>query len=116
MLALVLWVVRLRWTLRTGAGDGGHRVLTKAIRVHGNAVEMLPICLLLMFGYELGGGSATLLHGAGILLVTGRLAHAQGLGSTLGASAGRMAGTGTVFIVIIVLASLILARHLSITA
>jgi uncharacterized protein len=115
VLALVVRVVLLRWTLRTGAGDGGHRELTKAIRVHGNAVEMLPICLLLMFAYELGGGSATLLHGAGILLVVGRLAHAQGLSRTLGASAGRMAGTTTVAIVIIVLASLILARNISIT-
>ena len=112
VLALVVRVVLLRWQLRAGQGDGGHRVLAKAIRVHGNAIEMLPMALLLMFAYELGGGSATLLHGAGLVLIAGRLAHAQGLSRTFGASAGRFAGTTTVAIVIIVLATKILLRNL----
>ncbi len=109
-MVLILRVVLLRWRLRAGEGDGGHRDLTKAIRVHGNAIETMPIALLTMFGYELGGGSATLLHGAGALLIVGRLAHAQGLSKTFGASAGRMAGTATVFIVVISFAVLILLR------
>lgn len=116
IIVLLARVVMLRWRLRAGEGDGGHRDLAKAIRVHGNAIETMPIALLLMFAYELGGGSATLLHGAGVLLIAGRLAHAQGLTKTFGASAGRMAGTSTVFIVIGVFASLILARHISFTS
>lgn len=107
-------MVRLRWRLRAGQGDGGDRDLAKAIRVHGNAIETMPIALLLMFGYELGGGSATLLHACGVLLIVGRLAHAQGLSKTFGASAGRIAGTTTLFTVVLVLAVLILSRHISV--
>ena len=114
VLALLLRVVALRWRLRVGEGDGGHRDLAKAIRVHGNAIETLPLALLLMFAYELGGGSATLLHAAGVLLIAGRLAHAQGLSKTFGASAGRIAGTATVITVMAVLAGLILAQHISV--
>ena len=111
---LIARVVLLRWQRRAGEGDGGHRDLAKAIRVHGNAIETMPIALLIMFAYELGGGSATLLHGCGLLLIAGRLAHAQGLSRTFGASAGRMAGTATVFTVVIGLAALILARHITV--
>ena len=110
VVVLIARVVMLRWRLRAGEGDGGHRDLAKAIRVHGNAIETMPIALLTMFAYELGGGSASLLHGCGILLIVGRLAHAQGLSKTFGASAGRMAGTATVFTVVIGLATLILLR------
>jgi uncharacterized membrane protein YecN with MAPEG domain len=108
IIALLARVVMLRWRLRAGEGDGGHRDLAKAIRVHGNAIETMPIALLLMFAYELGGGSASLLHAGGLLLIAGRLAHAQGLSKTFGASAGRFVGTTTVFTVVIVLATLIL--------
>lgn len=112
IVALIARVVALRWRLRAGEGDGGHRDLAKAIRVHGNAIETMPIALLLMFAYELGGGAATLLHACGILLIVGRLAHAQGLSKTFGASAGRMAGTVTVSAVVIGLAALILSSQL----
>ena len=112
VVVLLARVVRKRWRYRLGEGAGEHRDLAKAIRVHANAIETMPIALLLMVAYELGGGSATLLHGAGLLLVAGRLAHAQGLSRTFGASIGRITGTTTVFIVVGVLATLILLRNL----
>ena len=43
-------VVRLRMQYRIATGDGGSYELQTAIRVHGNAVEYLPIgCLLLLY-------------------------------------------------------------------
>ena len=110
--ALLLRVVQLRLRLRVGAGDGGHKELTKAIRVHANAIETQPIALLLMFGYELGGGDPKLLHACGVALIAGRLAHAYGLNRTLGGSIGRITGSTTVILVIGVLATLILSRSL----
>ena len=101
MLALAIRVIRLRWKLRVGLGDGGDKAMSRAIRVHGNAAEHVPIALILMLCAELGHASAMLLHGCGIVLVVSRVLHAMGLGRSAGASWGRMAGTiGTVGVVV----------------
>lgn len=110
VVVLVLRVVLMRWRYRVGEGAGEHRDLAKAIRVHANACETLPIALLLMYAYELGGGNPTLLHACGIALIVGRLAHAQGLSRTFGISIGRFGGTTTVIAVVLTLAPLILLR------
>ena len=54
LLALAARVIRLRWALKVGIGDGGERTLNRAIRVHGNAAEYVPIALVLMLVAELG--------------------------------------------------------------
>jgi uncharacterized membrane protein YecN with MAPEG domain len=110
ILLLMLRVVRLRWTRRVGIGDGGDKDLAKAIRVHGNAIETLPIALLLMLTYELGGGAPWLLHVCGSALLASRALHAAGLTRTAGASAGRMLGSILWATVVVVLASLTIAR------
>ena len=110
ILLLMLRVVRLRWTRRVGIGDGGDKDLAKAIRVHGNAIETMPIALLLMLTYELGGGAAWLLHVCGSALLASRVLHAAGLTRTAGASAGRMLGSTLWATVVVVLASLTIAR------
>lgn len=112
MLGLMLRVVQLRLTRRIGIGDGGDKELAKAIRVHGNATETLPIALLLMLVLELGGGSPTLLHVSGTTLLIGRLAHAWGLSRSSGASIGRQLGSLTWMAVVVVLALTILTRSL----
>ena len=109
-LALMLRVVRLRWTRRVGIGDGGDKDLAKAIRVHGNAIETLPIALLLMLGYELNGGLPWLLHVCGAMLLASRVLHATGLRRSLGTSAGRMLGSILWAAVVVVLSILIIAR------
>ncbi len=104
VLALALRVIVLRWSTRTGIGDGGDRGVARAIRVHGNAVEYVPLALILMLVAELGGASAALIHGCGIALVVARVAHAFGLARSAGASPGRLFGTTATFGVIVVLA------------
>lgn len=94
LLGLVARVVWCRRTARIGLGTGGDPVLSVAVRAHGNAVETLPIALLLLLLLELNGASQWLLHGFGILVIGSRLAHAEGLlrhGG--GASHGRFYGT-----------------------
>src|SRR5512147_947891 len=93
VLALALRVIVLRWSTKTGLGDGGDRRLSRAIRVHGNAVEYVPLALVLMLIAELGGAGSVLLNGCGIALVAARIAHAYGLARTSGTSAGRLLGT-----------------------
>ena len=112
VLALALRVIALRWSTKTGLGDGGDRGLARAIRVHGNAIEYVPLALILMLIAELGGANHALIHGCGIALVAARIAHAFGLARSAGASPGRMVGTTVTFVVIAVLAAAALAAYL----
>ncbi|MFO1314085.1 MAG: MAPEG family protein [Burkholderiales bacterium] len=104
LLALAARVIRLRWSLRVGTGDGGDRALNRAIRVHGNAAEYVPIALVLLLVAEIDRASPALLHACGGVLVAARLLHAIGLSRTTGVSWQRMAGTTGTAAVIAVLA------------
>ena len=94
---LVAVVVSLRRSLRIGLGDGGNRDLARAIRVHGNAIESIPLFLVLLGVYELNGGHANVLHFFGAVYFLSRVLHAWGLFSSSGVSLGRFSGTfGTI--------------------
>ena len=66
-------VVRLRTQYHVGYGDGGFSELQVAIRVHGNAVEYVPIGLILLLFMEMNGAQTWMVHvvadGAGQPLV-----------------------------------------------
>ncbi len=108
ILGLMLRVVILRNTRRVGLGDGGDKDLLKAIRIHGNAIETMPIALVLMLAYELGGGLPWLLHVCGTTLLASRALHASGIRRTSGASLGRVLGSTLWAIVVITLAVLLI--------
>ncbi|MGD8573855.1 MAG: MAPEG family protein, partial [Gammaproteobacteria bacterium] len=98
LLALLILGLAARVSLgrerhRVGLGDGGHRSLERRIRTHANAVENLPLALVLMLVAELNGATALWLHGAGIGLIAGRLLHAWGLSRSSGQTFGRFVGT-----------------------
>ena len=112
VLAFAARVIVLRWSTKTGLGDGGDRRLARAIRIHGNAIEFVPIALILMLAAELSGAAAPLLHGCGIALVAARISHALGLSRTAGTSAGRMLGVIATIAVILVLAWVDIAAFL----
>ena len=98
---LMLAVIKLRRSLRIGLGDGGNRDLQQAIRAHGNAIESVPIFLLMFLTDELNHGSATLLHVFGTAFLTARVLHAWGMYSSGGASIGRVIGTvGTISLLV----------------
>ena len=63
-------------------GEGEQRELIKAIRVHANSIEYIPIGIVLLALLELQGAPGWLLHLGGLMLLGGRLLHAYGLGST----------------------------------
>ena len=76
---LTMNVVKLRRAHKVRLGDGGVPQLLTAIRAHSNAVEYIPIALILMLLLELAKIPVLALHVAGIALLTGRLLHAKGL-------------------------------------
>jgi uncharacterized membrane protein YecN with MAPEG domain len=90
---LGLRVVQFRFRNRIGLGDGGDPTLQRRVRVHANAVENLPLALLLLGGMELNGYSPALVHGFGATLFVSRVAHAWGLSHSGGTSKGRFLGT-----------------------
>lgn len=104
VVVLMLRVVALRWRYRVGIGTGEQHELGRAIRAHGNAVETVPLALVLMLLVELGPASATALHAAGATLVVARVVHALGLSRYAGVSWGRTVGTVLTVGVIVYLA------------
>lgn len=71
-------VVRLRMQYRVAYGDGGFSELQSAIRIHGNAVEYIPVALVLLLFMEMNGAETWMVHICGILLIAGRLMHYYG--------------------------------------
>ena len=102
LMVLSARVMRLRGRHKVGIGDGGHSDLALAIRVQANFVEYVPIALLLLLCLDLVGDAKWIVHVLGILLIVGRVLHAQGLSHSEGESFGRAAGTGLTFLVLIV--------------
>ncbi|WP_435105141.1 MAPEG family protein [Arhodomonas sp. AD133] len=80
--ALSVRTLRLRHRLRIPVGDGGNQTLLRAMRVHSNFAEYVPLTLLLIFMLEAAGGPGALVHGFGVCLVVGRLVHAYGVSRT----------------------------------
>lgn len=76
---LALSVIKLRRKKRISVGDGGNEELQLAIRAHSNAVECIPIILLLLLTLELNGAPKILIHIFGATLLIGRILHAMGL-------------------------------------
>ena len=101
---LMLAVIKLRRSLRVGLGDGGNRDLQQAIRAHGNAVECVPIFLVMLAAFELNRGSVMLLHVFGAAFLMVRVLHAWGLYSSNGASPGRLIGTAGTIVLLAALA------------
>ena len=80
---LIVWlslnVIKKRREHKVSLGDGGHDDLGNAIAAHANAIEYIPIALLLLFALEYNGANSMVLHGLGLLLVSGRLLHGLGM-------------------------------------
>lgn len=77
--ALTVQVIRFRRQYQVALGDGGHAALGRAIRVHANFVEYVPLALLLLFFAEYQGLSGGLVHLLGATLLLGRVLHAYGV-------------------------------------
>lgn len=108
VLVLAIRVILLRRRKRIGLGDGGDSELGCAIRAHANALENLPLALLLLVLLELAGASSLAIHAYGGTLLFARLWHCVGLSGSAGTSAGRLYGTALTWLVIIGLSAQVL--------
>lgn len=92
ILALALLVVRARRRHKVQLGDGGNPELLRAQRAHGNAIEYVPLILILLLTLAGLKASLVVVHVIGGLLTFGRLLHAIGLSRSSGVSIGRAGG------------------------
>ncbi len=76
---LTLSVIKLRRKHKIIIGDGENQELQLAIRTHSNAVEYIPIALMLLLTLELNKAPEILIHVLGITLLIGRTLHALAL-------------------------------------
>lgn len=74
--------MRLRRRLKIAIGDAGNQLMLRAIRVHANFAEYVPLSLILIFLVESQGANALLVHALGIALLAGRASHAFGVSQT----------------------------------
>ena len=102
-IALSINIIRLRFKLKVGLGDGGERPLIKATRIHGNFAEYIPLALILLASFELSGADSQWVHLFGGVLLLSRISHAIGLSKSIGTSMPRVIGTISMFIVLLVL-------------
>jgi uncharacterized protein len=107
-IVLTIRVIVHRRSALIGIGDGGDKVLTRRIRVHGNFAENAPFALALLILLPMTGASVWVVHAVGGLFLAGRLAHAYGFSHSAGSSVGRVAGMVMTFTALLVGASALL--------
>ncbi len=78
-LVLSFRIIGLRRTLKVALGSAGDKALERAIRVHGNFNEYVPLAALLLVVLELKAAHPLVLHGLGAALLAGRILHAYGM-------------------------------------
>ena len=113
LIVLAALVVRARWATRTALGTGADPRMERAVRVHANFVEYVPLALLLLLLAEVNGVAAGALHAAGIVLLASRVLHAWGLSRHSARSFGRFWGTLGTWVTILALAVALLMATLA---
>lgn len=114
IIALAVNVMRQRGKHRVSLGHADIPEVERAMRMHGNAVEYLPIALLLMAFYEMERGLPLVLHLSGIALILGRLFHVWGIAAPNSIGSGRSIGVGLTLLAMIVLIALLLIKSVQI--
>lgn len=108
ILVLAFRVSLLRMRYRVAIGDGGHDELVRAIRVHANTIEFVPIFVLLSLCYELYAGANAVLIGLDGVFVAARIAFAVGY-SVAPVHPLRRLGAGLSYLSLLLASGLLLA-------
>lgn len=99
-------VVKLRSQYRIAYGDGGFSELQNALRIQSNALEFIPITIVLLLFMEMNGAFTWMIHICGILAIAARLMQYYGFHYHL-ANWRRLGFSTSLFtLVLIVLANL----------
>jgi uncharacterized membrane protein YecN with MAPEG domain len=100
--ALSVRTLRLRRRLRIAIGDAGNQTMLRAMRVHSNFAEYVPLGIVLLYFVEARGAPPALVHGLCLCLLTGRISHAIGVSQADENFRFRVAGMALTFTTLIV--------------
>lgn len=101
MIWLSIQVIKQRRKAQVKYSDGGVDALTIARSAHSNAVDYIPITLIMMATLEYNGASPWMIHLCGVVFVLGRSLHAKGI--LADRLKGRVSGMKLTFLVMAVL-------------
>lgn len=105
---ILIWLTykagSMRGRKKISLGDNNDPEMLEAIRGHGNAVENIPIALILIGLMELHAANGIFLHVLGLLLVVSRIAHPLGLKADNIGHPLRAVGAGGTLLVIVIAA------------
>ena len=105
-------VIKQRRRAKVSIGDGDKLALRKAIAVHNNFSQYVPLTLLLIAFVELNHASTYLVHGLCLCLLVARVTHAYGLGQPVQIMKLRQLGVLLTFGVIVIAALYLLGLYL----
>jgi uncharacterized membrane protein YecN with MAPEG domain len=90
--ALSVRTLRMRRRLGIAIGDAGNQSMLRAVRVHSNFAEYVPLSVLLIYFVEASGANSLFVHILGLCLLAGRASHAYGVSHVKENYAFRVAG------------------------
>jgi uncharacterized membrane protein YecN with MAPEG domain len=98
LVALIVFLAYRVTVFRRGEGialgdEKGSGAMKRSVRAHANAVENIPVGIVLLAMLEFNHLNPLLLHLFGLTLLLSRVAHAYGLSKRNGPSKGRLLGT-----------------------
>lgn len=98
---LSILTVRKRSELKISLGDAGSKDMQRAVRVHANFAEYVPLCLLMIYLVEQSVVYAWFVHALCLGLLVARLLHAYGVSQNKETFMYRTAGMVLTFTVLI---------------
>ncbi len=118
--ALAVWIVVLGFRVamtrkreKIGVGDGKNLTLSRFKAAHENALDNIPIFLILLGLFEYNGGGTMALHTFGGGFALARVLHAFGISRHAGHSFGRLAGIVLSWLCIVSLAVFVFMQALN---
>ncbi len=100
---LTIRVIKVRRRQKISIGDGGNKILQRAISAQSNFAQTSPIFLITLVVAEFGGTNVLILHFCAILFLIGRVSHAYGISQENEKFYFRIFGMMTTFCAIIIL-------------
>jgi len=109
---LVLATSRLRQRYKVLIGDGGVPHMIRIMRGHANAVENMPMMMVLLLAAAALGTPVYVIHALGLCFTIGRAVHASHFIAEKGAGWQRFAGFGLSFAAMMIATLGVLAHAL----
>jgi len=110
--ALSIRTIRTRRRQKIAIGDAGDVTMLRAIRVHANFAEYVPLSLVLIYLVEVASASPRLVHGLGLSLVVGRLSHAYGVSQLKESFGFRVTGMALTLTTIVACSAILLYLYI----